>query len=233
MKKILSFSFAALLLVACGHKEAPKLATTEDTLSWALGETFAMSMSQNKLPVDNEVVLQAFRHTLEGGEQPFDEAVCQAAYSRLLTVAMMEQKQLENKAASSVESQEQAYFEKLMQKGNAVKTEQGFYYEVLQEGKGPKAQYGQRVSFDYKGYLMLSNKLFDQSEGFSGGTPIIHVLGNPMFKGLQEGMQLMSAGSTYRFYFPNKLAFGAKGSEDVPPYTAVIYEVTLHEIMKD
>ena len=80
---------------------------------------------------------------------------------------------------------------------------------------------------------MLTGEQFDQSNGYSGGEPIIHVVGNPMFPGLLEGMQLMNAGSLYRFYFPNQLAFGANGSEDIPPYTAVIYEVELHEIMND
>ena len=51
-----------------------------------------------------------------------------------------------------------------------------------------------------------------------------------MFQGLLLGMQLMNAGSKYRFYFPHQLVTGATG---IPPYTPVSYEVELHEIYND
>ena len=228
------FVAAILCMTACNNKKAPKLETAEDTLSWALGESFAMSVMQNNLSVDKDLVIEAFRHTVEGWEQPFDESVCEEAYKRLTMQAMQQQQQRVQSQNKDVAAKEEAYFQKLVAENpNVKKSDKGFYYEVLKSGKGKNAKFGERVSFDYKGYYMLTGEQFDQSNGYSGGEPIIHVVGNPMFPGLLEGMQLMNAGSLYRFYFPNQLAFGANGSEDIPPYTAVIYEVELHEIMND
>lgn len=228
------FVAAILCMTACNNKKAPKLESAEDTLSWALGESFAMSVMQNNLNVDKDLVVEAFRHTVEGWEQPFDESVCQAAYQRLTMQAMMQQRQRSENQNAEMSAQEMAYFQKLeAENPNVKKSDKGFYYEVLKSGKGVNAKFGDIISFDYKGYFMLSGEQFDQSEGYSGGKPITHVVGNPMFPGLLEGLQLMNAGAHYRFYFPNQMAFGAKGSQDIPPYTPVIYEVELHEIVND
>ena len=75
---------------------------------------------------------------------------------------------------------------------------------------------------------MLDGKPYDQTYGKRD--PINHVIGEPMFKGLIEGMMLMNEGSIYRFYFPYQLAFGQQGSGDIPGYTPFIYEVELHSV---
>ena len=111
---------------------------------------------------------------------------------------------------------------------NIHKAPEGYYYEVLQEGRGPKAKEGLRVRFDFKGTEMQSGNLIEQTYGVR--EPVIHVLGHPMFEGLIYGLQLMNAGSKYRFYFPYQLVSGANG---IPPHTPVIYEVELHEIYND
>ena len=88
--------------------------------------------------------------------------------------------------------------------------------------------YGKRLEFDFKGTNMFTGELIEQTYGKRGS--VIHVLGNPMFEGLIEGMQYMRAGSKYRFYFPHEKVTGAKG---VPPLTPVIYEIELHTIFED
>ena len=104
----------------------------------------------------------------------------------------------------------------------------GFYYEVLKPGKGANAQIGQRILFDYRSFLMFNGEPYDQTYGVRD--PILHVVGRPMFQGLIDALQLMNAGSIYRFYFPYQLAFGETGAGDIPGYTPFIYEVELHEI---
>ena len=98
----------------------------------------------------------------------------------------------------------------------------------MKAGKGRNAREGDRVSFDYRSFLMFTGEPYDQTYGKR--EPILHVVGKPMFQGLIEGMQVMNAGSIYRFYFPYQLAFGSQGSGNIAGYTPFIYEVELHEI---
>ncbi|MCR4659184.1 MAG: FKBP-type peptidyl-prolyl cis-trans isomerase [Bacteroidales bacterium] len=231
MKK---FIIPAVLLffASCGNK-ASQLATQIDTLSWAVGQNLALSLMQdNSLGLDRDVVMQAIGHTLDGKQQPLTDDEFQAAMQYVSQQAALAQMQQAAAMRQKVEKEQQDYFERLQAENPSVKRHSaGFYYEQLQAGSGPKAAFAQRVRFDYRGIKMLTGEVFDQTYGVRG--PIVTVLGNPMFQGLQAGMQLMQAGSKYRFYFPYQLAFGAAGSSSVPPYTPLIYEVELHEIYKD
>lgn len=222
---------ATLLLTACHQTtEAPQLRSQTDTLSWALGENVAMTIKQMPTSaIDEEVVMQAIQYTLKGGEQPISDADRQQAIHTLILKQQSERKQQPQVSQNNIDQAQKDYFVKLTQENPQVKQHpSGFYYEVLKPGKGPNAQLGKRIKFDYRSSLMLSGEPYDQTYG--NRDPIIHVVGKPMFQGLMEGLQLMNAGSIYRFYFPYQLAFGEQGSGDIPGYTPFIYEVELHEI---
>jgi FKBP-type peptidyl-prolyl cis-trans isomerase len=99
--------------------------------------------------------------------------------------------------------------------------------QVLKEGDGRKGELGLLVEFDYKG-TFTNGQIFDQTYG--NRPPIVHMIDEGLMPGLREAFCMMKAGSKYRFYFPSEMAFGAQGSEDIPPFTTVIYEVELHDV---
>lgn len=226
---------SATLLAACGHtNEAPQLSSHNDTLSWAMGENIALSLMEMKgtLPLDNERVQQAIRHTLKGGTQPFDDNTLREAMNEIVYAQQTEYLRRENQNEAQVEARQQEYFAQLVKENPNVKRhESGFYFEVLKAGKGRKAKMGDRVSFDYRSFLMFSGEPYDQTYGKRA--PIVHVVGRPMFQGLIDGMQMMQAGSIFRFYFPYQLAFGPQGSDPIPGYTPFIYEVEIHQVFDD
>ena len=226
---------AAGLLAACGHTHtAPRLTSQNDTLSWAMGENIGLSLLEMKgtLPLDNELVQQAIRHTLEGKQQPIDMNTVRAAMEQIVYAQQAEAMRRDNRTEAQIDKLQEDYFAQLVKEHPNVKRhESGFYYEQVKDGKGRKARLGDRVSFDYRSFLMLSGEPYDQTYGKRD--PIIHVVGRPMFQGLIDGMQLMNAGSIYRFYFPYQLAFGQQGSGDIPGYTPFIYEVEIHKVYDD
>ena len=231
-KTILPIIALAALAAACGGKnEAPKLHDRTDTLSWAMGENVAKSLKEgNVVKLDYDVFMKAVKHTLDGKEQPLSDETYQETMQYIMALAQMKQITETKKQEANIASSQAEYFSNLEKTNSNVKKHpSGFYYEVIKEGKGPKAKYGQVVSFDYKSYFMLSGQPFDQTYGQR--EPIEHVIGKPMFQGLVEGLQQMNAGSIYRFYFPHELAFGAAGNDDIPPYTPLIYEVEMHNIL--
>lgn len=228
-----SILLAALLLFsACGQKNnMPKLDDRTDTLSWAVGENIALTLMQ--LPdnsLDNEIVQQAIRHTLDRKPQPISDSVMQMAMDYFTASQQQNAMRQANIDKKQAEKQQAAYFAQLKKDKPGIKQHpSGFYYEVLKAGNGPTAKYAQVVRFDYRSFLMLTGKPYDQTYGVR--EPITHVVGKPMFSGLVDGIQLMNAGSIYRFYFPYQLAWGEKGQNDIPGFTPFIYEVELHEIV--
>ena len=241
MKKHLSFQSLILLLAlaSCSSNPAnpgkvPPLENRIDTLSWAYGQNIADALHQGFFgQLDAELVLQSALYTLRGGtDQPLTtEETSQALQYIMAMYSAGQMKQAENTRAEVDKLQDQ-YFEKLLSQNPQVKRHpSGFCYEVLREGKGRKAKYASRIRFDYRSFLMLTGEAYDQTYGKRD--PIIHVVGEPMFKGLVEGFQLMKEGSVYRFYFPYQLAFGENGSGEIPGFTPFIYEVELHEVYEN
>ena len=222
----------ALLMTACHQpSDTPQLNDQNDTIAWALGENIALSLNEIQgMELDNDIVLQAIRHTLDGGAQPISDTIMRAALEYLTMEQQHRRLQQINRNKAQADKLQEAYFAQLKKdKPNIKQHPSGFYYEVLTPGKGPNAQYAQIIRFDYRSYFMLSGEPYDQTYGVRN--PITHVVGKPMFSGLVDGVQLMNAGSVYRFYFPYQLAFGDSGKDGIPACTPLIYEVELHEIV--
>lgn len=211
----------------------PTLATQNDTLSWAYGQNIADALQKGYLAnLDAELVLRSAAYALAGGEQPLTEQQTIQAIDYIMFLYRRDAQQQAGQVKANAERQQQAYFDTLLANHPDIKRHpMGFYYQQLRAGKGPVAEVGKRVSFDYRGYFLLTGELYDQTYGKRD--PILHVVGSPMFPGLIQAMCLMNAGSLYRFYFPFELAFGTQGTTGIPSCTPMIYEVELHEIYKN
>ena len=165
---------------------------------------------------------------MAGKEQPLSQEEIDLAYQYLAMLAAQQSRHIQEQQQKEAETNEPALFEKLKsEKPNLKQAPLGYYYEVLQEGKGHKATVGKRISIDFIASELATGKVFENT--YNDHT-IVHVLGKPMFEGILDGLQLMNAGSKYRFYFPSKLVKGASG---VAPYTPLVYEVELHEIFEE
>ncbi len=236
MKKILLILSSSLLLltVSCGHKnEVPVLSSERDTVSWAMGMSLAETVKSGFLDFDTQLVMQAFSYTLQEDtpDQPIDKETYDAACQFIAYVAAAKQRETAQKQSQQAAVTESEIFAKLAQEHPELKKHpDGYYYQVVKQGKGPKAKIGQRVKFDFSSTILSTGQEYLSSKGRES---IVHTLGNPMFPGMQSGMQMMNAGSTYIFYFPSNQAFGAAGTDDLPPYTPLKYEIQLHEIYND
>lgn len=108
-------------------------------------------------------------------------------------------------------------------------TASGLQYEVLKEGnvdgKSPKPT--DQVRCHYTG-TFIDGKVFDSS--YMYGNPIVFPL-NGVIKGWTEGLQYMKEGAKYRFVIPYQLAYGPSGYASIPPYSTLIFEVELIEVL--
>ena len=224
----LALALTALVFASCNNNENVVLKNQSDTLSWAMGMSLAQTVQSGFYQFDEKVIQKAIANTLKDGKQPLSNEEYQEALMHINYLAQSYQHDQSKKADAEASSSQEQLFAQLAKNPNIHKAPEGYYYEVLQEGRGPKAKEGLRVRFDFKGTEMQSGNLIEQTYGVR--EPVIHVLGHPMFEGLIYGLQLMNAGSKYRFYFPYQLVSGANG---IPPHTPVIYEVELHEIYND
>ncbi len=232
MKKIvLVCGLAALLTATACRHDTVQLETKTDSVSWVLGASYGISLLESGQTINKEVLLQALASTLNEEKAPLTMEQYQTLLDNLNAELAMQQHQQMKQEQASNEQDENAYFARLVAENPNVKqAKEGFYYEVLTPGKGANAKFRNVVTFDYRSYFAKNNQIYDQTYG--NREPINHVVGNPMFQGLQEAFTYMNAGSKYRFYFPSNKAFGAQGDvqNGIPPFSTMIYEIELHAI---
>lgn len=114
-------------------------------------------------------------------------------------------------------------------KPGVKRTASGLQYEVIKEGTGAKPVDTNIVRVHYEGFLLNKNEPFDSSK--KRGQPAEFRL-NEVIRGWTEGVQLMTVGSTYKFYIPYQLGYGEQGSgEVIPGGSVLIFEVELIDIV--
>jgi FKBP-type peptidyl-prolyl cis-trans isomerase FklB len=104
-----------------------------------------------------------------------------------------------------------------------TETESGLQYEVLQEGSGANPSDTNEVTVHYQGEL-IDGKIFDSS--YQRGETISFGL-NQVIKGWTEGLQLMNNGAKYRLYIPYEIGYGERGTQGIPPFATLIFDVEL------
>jgi FKBP-type peptidyl-prolyl cis-trans isomerase FklB len=103
-------------------------------------------------------------------------------------------------------------------------TESGLQYEVLKAGEGACPTLENEVIVHYEG-SSIDGKVFDSS--YERGEEISFGL-KQVIGGWIEGLQLMNAGSKYKLYIPQQLAYGDKGAGSaVAPFEALVFTVEL------
>ena len=108
-------------------------------------------------------------------------------------------------------------------------TESGLQYEVISEGSGNKPSGQDNVKEHYHGTL-IDGTDFDSS--VNRGEPATFGV-HQVIPGWTEALQLMNAGSKYRLYIPQNLAYGAHPHPGgaIKPFMALIFDVELLEVI--
>lgn len=98
-------------------------------------------------------------------------------------------------------------------------TESGLCYRVIEQGKMRRPNSSSNVTVKYTGKL-INGIVFDKSDSFQ--TNLSQVI-----KGWTEGITKMNVGGHYLLYIPADLAYGKAGRGNIPPYSVLIFDITL------
>lgn len=201
---------------------AKPLKNSNDTLSYALGVSVASFYKQQGLNnLNSATISKAINDVLSGKKPLLDAGQCQ----NIIMSSM--NKMQESKSKPNVEAGEK--FLAQNKKNAAVKTTaSGLQYEVLKQGTGVRPAATDTVVVNYKGTLIDGTE-FDNS--YKRGEPISFPL-NGVIRGWTEGLQLMPAGSLYKFYIPHQLGYGLNDQGPIPGGSVLVFEVELLQVKK-
>lgn len=116
------------------------------------------------------------------------------------------------------------------EKEGVVTLPSGLQYKIITAGKGEIPADTSRVKVNYRGTLIDGTE-FDSS--YKRKEPATF-RANQVIKGWTEALTMMPVGSKWELYIPSDLAYGTRETGgDIKPYSALIFEVELLEIVKD
>ena len=133
------------------------------------------------------------------------------------------------KQAQENKSRGDAFLAENGKKAGVMTTASGLQYEVLTQGTGAQPTATDTVEVHYEGKL-TDGTVFDSS--VARGQPASFRL-DQVIAGWTEGLQLMKAGSKYRFTIPSDLAYGEMGAGSIPPNAVLVFDVELIKVTKE
>jgi len=190
--------------------------------SYGVGMSIGQSLQgQNLDAIDMDSFSAAIKDVFSGGQLKMTPEEANAKIQEYLTSVNEERF-----AANKVEGE--AFLSANAQKEGVHVLESGLQYEVVAEGSGAMPSADAQVTVHYHGTL-TDGTVFDSS--IERGEPATFGV-NQVIKGWTEALQLMPAGSKWRLYIPENLAYGASPHPQGPikPYMALIFDVELISI---
>lgn len=220
--------FAAAALTGSVQAQTPT--TDKDKISYAIGTIMGRQLSQGIADPKNDINMallqKAMAATLNGEKLAMTDEQVQTAMTAFQT-KNQEAMQAKAKAEADKNAAEGTkYLAANKSKAGIKSTASGLQYQVMTMGKGAMPKETSTVKVHYRGTL-LNGTEFDSS--YKRNQPTEFPL-NGVIKGWTEGLQLMPAGSKFKFFIPENLAYGEQGPPNIGPKQTLIFEVELLEV---
>lgn len=104
--------------------------------------------------------------------------------------------------------------------------ENGLQYKVDVMGTGKVAAASDTVRCIYKSYFTDGNT-FDSSRGSAARFAVSDVI-----PGFSQALQFFPEGTKCKIYIPWQLAYGAAGTKRIPPYSVLVFDMEIIQVIK-
>ena len=210
-------------------KQKKELKTEKEKISYSLGVEIGRSFKELKEEIDMDTLWKGFSDSIHGRELLMTEQESRTVKQTFLTRIQKQRKAKHENMSDDNKKEGMTFLLENKTKSGVITTKSGLQYIVLRKGDGDQPKETDQVKVHYRGTLLNGDE-FDSS--YKRGNPATFRL-NAVIKGWQEGLQLMSPGSKYKFFIPSELGYGERGAGNmIGPNATLIFEVELLDIVK-
>lgn len=218
----------ALLVVTTltGTAQKSKFATSEDSLSYALGVANYKYYVADSIDISTKMFTRGMTDASKEKSLMTDTAA-----SAFIVTYMQRREKARLMAEYGVQiSTAKAFLEENKKTDGVVTLPGGLQYKIITDGTGAMPGPEDVVKVHYTGKTIDGTK-FDSS--YDRGEPAQFRVSN-VIRGWVEGLQLMKEGAKWMLYIPYDLAYGERGAGNViKPFETLIFEVELLEVIKE
>jgi FKBP-type peptidyl-prolyl cis-trans isomerase FklB len=213
-------------------QDTPKLETTKDKVSYAVGLNVGRNLKANGFEIDAATLARGLSDAMAGGATSLSD---EEARSILMAYQgeLREKQQAKLKEGSRANREAGATFLAENAKKDGIQSHEvtlpdgskhSFQYKVLKAGDGEVPKDNHQVTVNYRGTLIDGTE-FDSS--YKRGEPApFGVTG--VIKGWTEALKLMPVGSKWQLFIPPDLAYGdqQRGGQ-IQPGSTLIFDIEL------
>ena len=209
-------------------KETVKLETDIDKISYIMGTQAGNQIKTLPFQVNPDALAMGIKDVLTNNKLAMTDGEMADA-SVKFNEKMMAQQNAQNPESQKNLADAKVFLEENGKKSGVKVLPSGLQYKIIKDGTGKNPTATSKVKVHYRGTL-INGKEFDSS--YKRNAPAELVL-NQVIPGWTEGLQLMKKGGKWQFFIPPNLGYGARGAgADIPPNSALIFEVELLEIIE-
>ena len=124
----------------------------------------------------------------------------------------------------------ESFLEQNLLNSSVIEIEPGLQYLILEspEGNSSRPTLSDIITADFHGTLMDGTVFWSSIDI---GKPLTIQL-SQLIPGCQKLISLMQVGDFWRVFIHPDLAYGEEGRPTIPPNSALIFDIKLHEIMQ-
>ena len=221
-----------------GFKEMLKSGNDPKKAAYVMGMDIAKQLSMTILPnitkeftdtpdsIVKEKLIQGFSAALESDSTLFTQKDAEEYFR---TKQQLNKEAKQEKLYGANREAGRKFLKENAKNDSVVTLPSGLQYQVLVKGEGEVPQATDRVKVNYEGRL-IDGTVFDASARH-GGEPA-EFTPQQVIAGWTEALTMMPVGSKWRLFIPSDLAYGDRDQGQIKPYSTLIFDVELVEIVK-
>ena len=194
----------------------------DDKVFYYLGTMMGRNLNTLNLSEDeSEMIVMGLQETLAGEAAKLSDTV----YTQKIN-ELSQRRLVANTQREVVESK--VYLEEMAAEKGAITTDSGLVYLEIEPGTGAQPEATSAVKAHYKG-ILRDGTVFDSS--YERGNPLTISL-NQVIPCWTEAIGMMKEGGKSKLTCPSNIAYGSRGSGNIPPGAALTFEVELIEVLQ-
>lgn len=197
---------------------------TPENISYYMGAQAAYSIKKQDVDLKKSKWQSGFNSVIEDDSDAPDEA----EVHQFLTQYAHYKQSLKNQEIQKREQAGQKFFEENAKNKNVSQLGKFIQFSVQKTGTGHKPVLQDNVTLNVRGFTLDGQKILDTHESQK---PIKEKLIS-LIPGWRTILQDMKEGSVYTVWLAPEVSYGAKGSDQVPAYSYLKYDIELVRVEK-